>query len=187
MVRFHLEEQSDPFCDLIHGWSRHEVASVEGDPVILKSDGFPTYHLANVVDDHLMEISHVLRGAEWLTSTSKHLLLYRAFGWEPPHFGHLPLLLNEDGSKLSKRQGHIFVEEFAQNGYLPATLLDLMTHSGSGFAGNVVASCRGGSKVNVCIFRTICVLLFNWQGLCRSRSINPISSGMLRWERLSSP
>ncbi|XP_039205597.1 probable glutamate--tRNA ligase, mitochondrial [Crotalus tigris] len=136
VVRFHLEEQSDPFCDLIHGWSRHEVASVEGDPVILKSDGFPTYHLANVVDDHLMEISHVLRGAEWLTSTSKHLLLYRAFGWEPPHFGHLPLLLNEDGSKLSKRQGHIFVEEFAQNGYLPAALLDLMTHSGSGFAEN---------------------------------------------------
>uniref|UniRef100_A0A8C7E280 Nondiscriminating glutamyl-tRNA synthetase EARS2, mitochondrial n=1 Tax=Naja naja TaxID=35670 RepID=A0A8C7E280_NAJNA len=117
VVRFRLEEQSDPFCDLIHGWSRHDVASVEGDPVILKSDGFPTYHLANVVDDHLMEISHVLRGAEWLTSTSKHLLLYRAFGWEPPQFGHLPLLLNEDGSKLSKRQGHIFVEEFAQDGY----------------------------------------------------------------------
>ncbi|XP_070617015.1 nondiscriminating glutamyl-tRNA synthetase EARS2, mitochondrial isoform X2 [Erythrolamprus reginae] len=136
VVRFRLEGQSDPFCDLIHGWSRHEVASVEGDPVILKSDGFPTYHLANVVDDHLMEISHVLRGAEWLTSTSKHLLLYRAFGWEPPQFGHLPLLLNEDGSKLSKRQGHVFVEEFAQDGYLPAALLDLMTHSGSGFAEN---------------------------------------------------
>ncbi|XP_063171168.1 nondiscriminating glutamyl-tRNA synthetase EARS2, mitochondrial [Candoia aspera] len=137
-VRFRLEERSEPFCDLIHGWSKHEVASVEGDPVILKSDGFPTYHLANVVDDHTMGISHVLRGLEWLTSTSKHLLLYRAFGWDPPHFGHLPLLLNKDGSKLSKRQGHVFVEELAQDGYLPETLLDLITHCGSGFAENRV-------------------------------------------------
>ncbi|XP_025026077.1 probable glutamate--tRNA ligase, mitochondrial, partial [Python bivittatus] len=137
-VRFCLEERSEPFCDLVHGWSKHDVASVEGDPVILKSDGFPTYHLANVVDDHLMGISHVLRGIEWLTSTSKHLLLYRAFGWDPPHFGHLPLLLNKDGSKLSKRQGHVFVEEFAQDGYLPETLLDLITHCGSGFAENRV-------------------------------------------------
>nr|XP_056722526.1 probable glutamate--tRNA ligase, mitochondrial [Euleptes europaea] len=136
VVRFRLEEGSEPFCDLVYGWSRHEVASVEGDPVILKSDGFPTYHLANVVDDHLMGISHVLRGAEWLVSTSKHLLLYRAFGWDPPRFGHLPLLLNADGSKLSKRQGHVFVEQFAQEGYLPAALLDAITHCGSGFGEN---------------------------------------------------
>lgn len=134
VVRFSLEEGSEPFCDLIYGWSRHEVASVEGDPVIMKSDGFPTYHLANVVDDHLMGISHVLRGTEWLVSTSKHLLLYRAFSWEPPHFGHLPLLLNKDGSKLSKRQGHVFVEQFAQDGCLPEALLDLITDCGSGFA-----------------------------------------------------
>lgn len=135
VVRFRLEEESEPFCDLVYGWSRHEVASVEGDPVILKSDGFPTYHLANVVDDHLMGVSHVLRGAEWLVSTSKHLLLYRAFGWDPPRFGHLPLLLNADGSKLSKRQGHVFVERLAQDGYLPAALLDAITNCGSGFAG----------------------------------------------------
>lgn len=134
-VRFHLEEVSEPFCDLVYGWHKHEVASVEGDPVILKSDGFPTYHLANVVDDHLMGISHVLRGTEWLVSTPKHLLLYKAFGWGPPHFAHLPLLLNKDGSKLSKRQGDIFVARFAQEGYLPEALLDTITNCGSGFAG----------------------------------------------------
>ncbi|XP_061456193.1 probable glutamate--tRNA ligase, mitochondrial isoform X2 [Rhineura floridana] len=136
VVRFRLEESVEPFCDLIYGWNRHVVASIEGDPVILKSDGFPTYHLANVVDDHLMGISHVLRGMEWLVSTSKHLLLYRAFDWEPPQFGHLPLLLNRDGSKLSKRQGDIFVERLAQDGYLPEVLLDSVTNCGSGFADN---------------------------------------------------
>ncbi|XP_065588749.1 nondiscriminating glutamyl-tRNA synthetase EARS2, mitochondrial [Cyrtonyx montezumae] len=135
VVRFRLERGVEPFQDLVYGWNKHEVAEVEGDPVILKGDGFPTYHLANVVDDHHMGISHVLRGTEWLTSTSKHLLLYKAFGWEPPQFGHLPLLLNKDGSKLSKRQGDIFVEHFAQEGYLPEALLDMITNCGSGFAG----------------------------------------------------
>ncbi|NXA38297.1 SYEM protein, partial [Eudromia elegans] len=136
VVRFRLERGVEPFQDLVYGWSRHEVADVEGDPVILKGDGFPTYHLANVVDDHYMGISHVLRGTEWLTSTSKHLLLYRAFGWDPPQFGHLPLLLNKDGGKLSKRQGDIFVEHFAQDGYMPEALLDIITHCGSGFTEN---------------------------------------------------
>uniref|UniRef100_A0A803T7W8 Nondiscriminating glutamyl-tRNA synthetase EARS2, mitochondrial n=1 Tax=Anolis carolinensis TaxID=28377 RepID=A0A803T7W8_ANOCA len=136
-VRFRLEQGAEePFLDLVYGWSRHEVSSVEGDPVILKSDGFPTYHLANVVDDHRMGISHVLRGTEWLTSTSKHLLLYRAFEWQPPRFGHLPLLLNRDGSKLSKRQGDLFVEGFVREGCLPEALLDLLTNCGSGFVGN---------------------------------------------------
>ncbi|NXD15824.1 SYEM protein, partial [Nothocercus nigrocapillus] len=136
VVRFRLERGVEPFQDLVYGWSRHEVADVEGDPVILKGDGFPTYHLANVVDDHSMGISHVLRGMEWLTSTSKHLLLYRAFGWDPPQFGHLPLLLNKDGGKLSKRQGDIFLERFAQDGYMPEALLDIITHCGSGFTEN---------------------------------------------------
>ncbi|XP_072463462.1 nondiscriminating glutamyl-tRNA synthetase EARS2, mitochondrial [Notamacropus eugenii] len=135
-VRLRLEEGAETFQDLVHGWNRHEVASVEGDPVILKSDGFPTYHLACVVDDHHMGISHVLRGSEWLVSTAKHLLLYRALGWEPPHFAHLPLLLNKDGSKLSKRQGDIFLEYFASAGFLPEALLDIITNYGSGFAGN---------------------------------------------------
>ncbi|XP_022444242.1 probable glutamate--tRNA ligase, mitochondrial isoform X1 [Delphinapterus leucas] len=135
-IRFHLEGEAPAFQDLVYGWNRHEVASVEGDPVILKSDGFPTYHLACVVDDHHMGISHVLRGSEWLVSTSKHLLLYRALGWQPPRFAHLPLLLNRDGSKLSKRQGDIFLEHFAAAGFLPDALLDIITSCGSGFAEN---------------------------------------------------
>ena len=134
-IRFRLEGEAPAFQDLVYGWNRHEVASVEGDPVILKSDGFPTYHLACVVDDHHMGISHVLRGSEWLVSTAKHLLLYQALGWQPPHFAHLPLLLNRDGSKLSKRQGDIFLEHFATTGFLPDALLDIITNCGSGFAG----------------------------------------------------
>ncbi|KAL2299142.1 hypothetical protein Nmel_014760 [Mimus melanotis] len=133
VIRFRLEKGVEPFQDLIYGWNKHEVAEVEGDPVILKGDGFPTYHLANVVDDHHMGITHVLRGTEWLASTSKHLLLYKAFGWEPPQFGHLPLLLNKDGGKLSKRQGDIFLERFARDGFLPEALLDIVTNCGSGF------------------------------------------------------
>uniref|UniRef100_A0A4W5MJF5 Glutamyl-tRNA synthetase 2, mitochondrial n=1 Tax=Hucho hucho TaxID=62062 RepID=A0A4W5MJF5_9TELE len=77
VIRFRLESGVEPFNDLVFGWNRHEVAQVEGDPVVMKGDGFPTYHLANIVDDHLMKVSHVLRGSEWLISTSKHLLLYR--------------------------------------------------------------------------------------------------------------
>ncbi|NWR76165.1 SYEM protein, partial [Centropus unirufus] len=133
VLRFRLEKGVEPFQDLVYGWNRHEVADVEGDPVILKGDGFPTYHLASVVDDHHMGISHVLRGTEWLTSTSKHLLLYKAFGWDPPQFGHLPLLLNRDRGKLSKRQGDISVGRFARDGYLPEALLDIITNCGSGF------------------------------------------------------
>ncbi|XP_067859139.1 nondiscriminating glutamyl-tRNA synthetase EARS2, mitochondrial [Heptranchias perlo] len=136
VIRFRLEEGAEPFDDLVYGVNRLVPASVEGDPVIIKADGFPTYHLANVVDDHRMKISHVLRGTEWLTSTAKHLLMYRAFGWEPPAFAHLPLLLNKDGSKLSKRQGDLFIENFSRNGFLPEALLDIITNCGSGFSGN---------------------------------------------------
>lgn len=134
-IRFRLDEEAPAFQDLVYGWNRHEVASVEGDPVVLKSDGFPTYHLACVVDDHHMGVSHVLRGSEWLVSTAKHLLLYRALGWLPPRFAHLPLLVNADGSKLSKRQGDLFLEHFAAAGFLPDALLDMITNCGSGFAG----------------------------------------------------
>ncbi|XP_029433523.1 probable glutamate--tRNA ligase, mitochondrial [Rhinatrema bivittatum] len=136
VVRFRLEQGVEPFQDLIYGCNRHEVAAVEGDPVIMKADGFPTYHLACVVDDHEMRVSHVLRGAEWLISTSKHLLLYKALGWKPPQFAHLPLLLNKDGGKLSKRQGGVLLEGFAESGYLPEALLDFITNCGSGFTEN---------------------------------------------------
>ncbi|XP_029982852.1 nondiscriminating glutamyl-tRNA synthetase EARS2, mitochondrial [Sphaeramia orbicularis] len=138
VIRFRLEEGVEPFQDMIFGWNRHEVAQVEGDPVIIKADGFPTYHLANIVDDHYMKISHVLRGSEWLISTSKHLLMYRALGWQPPTFGHLPLLMNKDGSKLSKRQGDIFIERFQRDGVLAEALLDIITNCGSGFNTNRV-------------------------------------------------
>lgn len=133
VIRFRLEEGAEAFQDMIFGWNRHEVAQVEGDPVVIKADGFPTYHLANIVDDHHMRISHVLRGSEWLISTSKHLLMYSALGWKPPTFGHLPLLMNKDGSKLSKRQGDIFIQSFQREGVLPEALLDITTNCGSGF------------------------------------------------------
>lgn len=96
------------------------------DQVILKTDGYPTYHLANVVDDHLMGISHVIRGEEWLSSTPKHVLLYRFLGWSPPKFAHLPLLLNPDKSKLSKRQGDVAVEDFLDKGFLAETMLNFV-------------------------------------------------------------
>ncbi len=97
-------------------------SDVIDDQVLLKSDGYPTYHLANVVDDHLMAITHVIRGEEWLPSVPKHLLLYRAFGWTAPVMAHLPLLLNPDRSKLSKRQGDVSVEDYRAKGYLPEAL-----------------------------------------------------------------
>lgn len=100
--------------------------------ILLKSDGFPTYHLANVVDDHLMAISHVIRGEEWLSSLPKHLLLYKAFGWNPPEFIHLPLLRNPDKSKLSKRRNPTSILYYRQAGFLPEALvnyLGLMSYS----------------------------------------------------------
>ncbi len=105
------------FRDLIRGEVTVSSSDID-DQVLMKSDGFPTYHMANVVDDHLMEITHVIRGEEWLPSTPKHVLLYDAFGWEKPQFAHLPLLLNKDKSKLSKRQGDVAVEDFIAKGYL---------------------------------------------------------------------
>jgi glutamyl-tRNA synthetase len=96
------------------------------DQILIKSDGFPTYHLANVVDDHLMKITHVIRGEEWLPSTPKHVLLYDYLGWEKPEFAHLPLLLNPDKSKLSKRQGDVAVEDYKAKGYLKEALINFV-------------------------------------------------------------
>ena len=100
--------------------------SVLDDLVLLKSDGFPTYHLANVVDDHLMHISHVIRGDEWISSTPRHILLYRAFGWEPPKFAHVPVILAQGGGKLSKRHGATMAREFRERGYLSDALLNFI-------------------------------------------------------------
>ena len=96
------------------------------DQVLIKSDGFPTYHFANVIDDRLMGITHVMRGEEWLPSTPKHVLLYQFFNWKLPKFIHLPLLLNPDKSKLSKRQGDVSVEDYLNKGYLPETLINFV-------------------------------------------------------------
>ncbi len=101
-------------------------SNIVDDQVLLKSDGFPTYHLANVVDDHLMKITHVIRGEEWLSSTPKHALLYDYFGWERPIFAHLPLLLNLDRKKLSKRQSDVAVEDFRDKGFLKEALVNFV-------------------------------------------------------------
>lgn len=113
------------FTDMIRGDVEFSSEQID-DQVLLKSDGFPTYHLANVVDDHLMKISHVIRGEEWLSSTPKHVLLYQFFGWELPKFAHLPLLLNPDRSKLSKRQGDVAVEDYRKKGYLKEALINFI-------------------------------------------------------------
>lgn len=94
--------------------------------VLQKSDGFPTYHLANVVDDHLMNISHVIRGEEWISSTPKHILLYQYFGWEPPSYTHLPLLRNPDKSKLSKRKNPTGINYFREAGFLPEAMINYL-------------------------------------------------------------
>ncbi len=113
------------FSDIVRGEISVPARDVD-DQILLKSDGFPTYHLANVVDDHLMHITHVIRGEEWLPSMPKHVLLYEAFGWEKPQFAHLPLLLNPDRSKLSKRHGHVAVEDFKKEGYFPEALINFV-------------------------------------------------------------
>ncbi|MFI5334680.1 MAG: glutamate--tRNA ligase [Chlamydiales bacterium] len=106
------------------------------DQILLKSDGFPTYHLANVVDDHLMQISHVIRGDEWMSSTPKHILLYESFGWTPPVFMHMPLLLGKDGKKLSKRKNPTSIFFYRDSGYLPEAFVNFMTLMGYSMEGD---------------------------------------------------
>jgi glutamyl-tRNA synthetase len=111
--------------DLVRGEVLFNTRTLD-DHVLVKSDGFPTYHLANIVDDHYMRISHVIRGEEWLPSAPRHVLLYEAFGWQPPVFAHLPLLLNPDRTKLSKRQGDVAVEDYRDKGFLPDALVNFI-------------------------------------------------------------
>jgi len=117
-VRFKIPEGKTIFEDLVYGKIEVDNATLD-DQIILKADGFPTYHLAVVVDDYLMKISHIFRGAEWLSSAPKHILLYQAFGWEKnmPRFCHMPNILNKDRKKLSKREGSMSVEDFRRQGY----------------------------------------------------------------------
>lgn len=113
------------FDDIVRGQVDFNSDTVD-DQILVKSDGYPTYHLANVVDDHLMKITHVIRGEEWLSSTPKHVLLYDFFGWKRPKLAHLPLLLNPDKSKLSKRQGDVAVEDYQKKGYLKEALINFV-------------------------------------------------------------
>ncbi len=113
------------FEDLIRGDVVFNSETID-DFVLLKSDGYPTYHLANVVDDHLMRITHVLRADEWLSSTPRHTLLYDALGYEPPQFAHLPMILGSDRAKLSKRHGAISVMEYRKQGYLPQAMVNFL-------------------------------------------------------------
>ena len=113
------------FTDLLRGEIRMPWNSID-DQILMKSDNFPTYHLANVVDDHLMKITNVIRGEEWIPSTPKHVLLYRYFGWDAPEFCHLPLLRNPDKSKLSKRKNPTSILYYRQAGFLPEALLNYL-------------------------------------------------------------
>jgi glutamyl-tRNA synthetase len=111
--------------DLVRGKVSFKTDLID-DQILMKSDGFPTYHLANVIDDHEMGITHVIRGEEWLPSLPKHILLYRYFDWELPKFAHLPLLLNPDKTKLSKRQGDVAVEDYIKKGYLKEAIINFV-------------------------------------------------------------
>lgn len=129
-IRLKMPKEGEAtFNDLIRGEVSFKNELID-DQVLLKADGFPTYHLAVVVDDHLMEITHVIRGEEWLSSTPKHIQLYKYFGWEMPQFAHLSLFLNADKSKLSKRQGDVAVEDYIKKGYLPEAMINFMAFLG---------------------------------------------------------
>ena len=125
--------ESTTFRDELRGDITFEHTNVD-DQVLMKSDGFPTYHLANVVDDHLMRISDVIRAEEWISSTPKHVLLYKAFGWDLPRFWHMPLLRNADKSKISKRKNPVSLIFYRESGYLPEAMLNFLGLLGGGMA-----------------------------------------------------
>ena len=131
VVRLKVQPQATVrFDDVIRGGVSFDTSEID-DQVLLKSDGMPTYHLANIVDDHLMDISHVIRGEEWLSSTPKHVLMYDALEWEPPTFAHLPLILSPNGGKLSKRDANelgipVYVNDYREAGYEPGALLNFL-------------------------------------------------------------
>jgi len=135
-------EGETSYQDLVRGTIAFKNAEID-DQILLKSDGFPTYHLANVVDDHLMGITHVCRAEEWISSTPKHVLLYRAFGWQMPVFVHMPLLRNKDRSKISKRKNPTSLIWYRQQGYLPEAMLNFLALMGWSMpAGEEVFSLR---------------------------------------------
>jgi glutamyl-tRNA synthetase len=131
VVRFKIPLEGKTVVeDLLMGSISRRNSDISPDPVLLKSDGFPTYHLANVIDDHFMEISHIMRAQEWIPSGPLHVLLYEAFGWETPKFCHLPMVMGKDGQKLSKRHGSTAVKEFIEQGYLSEALINYVSMVG---------------------------------------------------------
>ncbi len=126
-------EGSTSFRDELRGDITFEHTNVD-DQVLMKSDGYPTYHLANVVDDHLMEITDVIRAEEWISSTPKHVLLYQAFGWSTPRFWHMPLLRNIDKSKISKRKNPVSLVYYRQAGFLPEAVINFLGLMGGGMS-----------------------------------------------------
>ncbi len=130
VIRLKVPEDTEVvFQDVIRGEVRVKSSEID-DQVLMKSDGFPTYHLAVVVDDHTMGITHVIRGEDWLPSTPKHVLLYQAFGWDMPVHAHMPLLVNHEKQKLSKRKGDVSVESFREKGYLPEAFINFLAFLG---------------------------------------------------------
>jgi glutamyl-tRNA synthetase len=129
VIRLLVPEKEIIFTDLVRGEIHFHSSNID-DQVLLKSDGFPTYHLGVVIDDHLMKITHVMRGEEWLPSTPKHIILYDAFGWEKPEFGHVSLLRNPDKSKLSKRKNPVWASEYIEKGIFPEALLNYLALMG---------------------------------------------------------
>ena len=129
VIRMKVPDGQTVVHDLVRGDTTFDN-STQDDQVLLKSDGFPTYHLASVVDDHEMQISHVIRGDEWLASTPKHVILYEMFGWAPPAFVHLPVVLGPDKTKLSKRHGAASVLEYRDMGYLPEAMVNFLAFLG---------------------------------------------------------
>jgi len=126
VVRFKTPHEGETtFDDLVYGSVTFKHDTLD-DFVLLKSDGYPTYHLANIVDDHLMAISHVLRAEEWLSSTPRHVLLYQALEWQAPRFAHLPMILGPDRAKLSKRHGATNINEYQTEGYLPDAMVNFL-------------------------------------------------------------
>lgn len=125
-------EGTSTFEDALRGEVSFDFERLD-DQVIIKSDGFPTYHLANVVDDHLMKITHVIRAEEWINSTPKHTMLYQAFGWTPPVFVHMPLIRNADRSKISKRKNPVSLLYYRQAGYLPRAMVNFFALMGWSF------------------------------------------------------
>jgi glutamyl-tRNA synthetase len=127
VIRFRVpEEGATVFTDAVRGEISFENRLLD-DFVILKSDGFPTYHFASIIDDHLMEITHVIRGEEWISSTPKHVLMYKSMGWNPPVWVHPPLILGPDKTKLSKRHGAVRFLDYKEKGFLPEAIMNFIT------------------------------------------------------------